>query len=47
MLKPILGDSGNSCILVKGTVKLKYKVTEGQTNNAANKNVIFKNCVPI
>ena len=33
-------------ILAKGTITVKSKAARDQPNNAANKKVIFKNCVP-
>ena len=34
-------------ILVKGTITVENNAAQGQPNNAANKEVIFKNCAPV
>ena len=36
----------NSHILVKGTITVANTASQYQPNNAANKKMIFKNCVP-
>ena len=46
MLRSCLCDHSNAYILVKETIIVKNKPTQGQPNNAANKKVTFKNLVP-
>ena len=45
MLRSSLCDCSHAYILVKGTITVENKAARGQPNNAANKKVIFKNCV--
>ena len=46
MWRSSLCDYGDLYILVKGTITVTNTAAQGQSNNVANKKVIFKNCAP-
>ena len=46
MLRSILFDYGDACILVKGNITVNNTAADGADANNINKNVIFKNCAP-
>ena len=46
MLRSILFDYGDACILVKGNITVNNTAADGADANNTNKNVIFKNCAP-
>ena len=46
MLKSRFCDYSDAYILVKGTITVKNKAAQSQSNDAANKKLIFKNCAP-
>ena len=46
MIRSSLCDYSDACILVKGTITAISTATQGQTNNHANIEILFKNCAP-
>ena len=46
MLRSSLCDHSDAYILVKGTMTVRNTAAQNQANNAANKKVIFQNCLP-
>ena len=46
MLKSRFCDYSDAYILAKGTITVKNKAAQSQSNDAANKKLIFKNCAP-
>ena len=46
MLKSRFCDYSNAYILAKGTITVKNKAVQSQSNDAANQKLIFKSCAP-